>query len=174
MVVKFRKGKDKEGNVYTYPIDTERKSKKSKPATKPSPKRRDRKIALASAESVARATARRSAKIEAEAVARKEAEAEARRIIAKTSKPASKPKKSSAVKYAEKYINIIEDITPLGSINKHTTYISDKSAYEQSEEAIDMIKFALKGSKIARNKRPAKKPKLTDEEINELYMEFNA
>ena len=130
-MVKFRKGKDKEGKVYTYPIDTERKTKKSKPATKQSKP--------------------------------------------KQSKPKkSKPKKSAGVKYAEKYINIIEDITPLGDINKHTTYISDKSAYEQSEEAVDMIKIALKGSKIARNKRPAKKPKLSDEEINELYMEFNA
>jgi len=76
---------------------------------------------------------------------------------------------TSSVKLGEKYIDIIEDIIPLGDINKHTTYISDKSAYEQSEEAIDMIKIALKGSKVARNTRPSKKPKkLTDKEINQL------
>jgi len=153
MDVKFRSDKDKKGNAYTYPIETKSKTKTSKPAPKPAPKKNAPK------------------KTPAGFVRDSDGKLQKKRIVIKQApKKPKKPKKAPLVKYMEKYIEILNDEMPLTQTNNWTAYISDKTAYEQSEEAIAMIKTAVKGSKVARNKRPSKTTQKTaDETIADIY-----
>ena len=86
----------------------------------------------------------------------------------KLKKPASK-----SVRKAKKTINKIKDVLPLSQFiqNSRTnpnSYITNETAYKQSQDAMAMMSKAMKGSKKIREQYDY------DKMIDELYKEFNA
>ena len=90
----------------------------------------------------------------------------------KLKKPVKKSTRK-AISKAKKRVGEIQDMLPVSQLvssNPHSpnAYISNESAYKQSQDAMAMMKKAMVGSKKIRDQYDY------DKMIDDLYREFNA